>query len=86
VSQERLRETLAELRRELSRADAADADARERVQQAAREIDAWLERAEAPEESLPERLREAVVRFEEEHPRLSATLQRVVDALSDLGI
>ena len=86
MSQERLRETLVELRRELERTDASDHEARERVQQVARELDAWLERAEGPEESLPERLREAVVRFEEEHPRLSATLQRVVDALSDLGI
>jgi hypothetical protein len=81
-----LRETLAELRQELARTDAADHDARERVQAAAREIDAWLEHAEAPEDSLGERLREAVVRFEEDHPRLSATLQRVVDALADLGI
>ena len=86
MSQQRLRETLAELRRELASTDAADDEARERVQQAARELDAWLERAEPPGESLPDRLREAVVRFEEEHPRLSATLQRVVDALSDLGI
>jgi hypothetical protein len=81
-----LRETLAELRQELARTDAADHDARERVQAAAREIDAWLDRAEAPEDSLGERLREAVVRFEEDHPRLSSTLQRVVDALADLGI
>ena len=86
MSQERLRETLAELRHELGRTDAADDEARERVQAAARELDAWLERAEPPEDSLAERLREAVVRFEEDHPRLSATLQRVVDALADLGI
>lgn len=86
MREERLRETLAELRQELARTDAADHDARERVQAAAREIEAWLERAEAPEDSLAERLREAVVRFEEDHPRLAATVQRVVDALADLGI
>ena len=83
---ERLRETLQELRAELARSDAGDAETRESVQATALEIDAWLERPEPPEESWSDRLRIGVARFEKEHPRLAATLQRVVDALSDLGI
>jgi len=86
VPTERLRETLQELRNELARSDAGDPATRERIQATALEIDAWLERAQPPEDSLSGRLQEAVARFEKEHPHLAATLQRVVDALSDLGI
>jgi len=86
LSPERLRETLDELRGELARTEPDDAEARDRVQAAADEIDAWLERAEEPEESLTDRLQEAAGRFEAEHPNLAATVRRVVDALSDLGI
>jgi hypothetical protein len=84
--EQRLRETLNELRAELARSDAGDPDARDRVQAAAREIDAWLERSEEPESPLEDRLREAAVRLEEEHPNLAGAVRRVVDALSNLGI
>lgn len=86
MSRERLRETLNDLHGELERTDADDPEARERVRAAAEALDAWLEGAEEPDDSLGDRLREAVARFEGEHPTLAATLQRVVDALSDLGI
>lgn len=86
MESERLRETLNELRAELADSDTGDAETRARVQAAADELEAWLERAEEPEGGLRDRMREAVTRFEEEHPTLSATVQRVVDALSDLGI
>ena len=83
---ERLRETLRELRAELARSDAGDPATRENVQATALEIDAWLERPEPTEDSWSDRLRVGVARFEKEHPHLAATLQRVVDALVDLGI
>jgi hypothetical protein len=86
VNSDRLRETLTQLRQELAASDTGDPETRERVQAAAEAIEAWLERAEEPEGGLGDRLREAAVRFEGEHPSLAATLQRVVDALSDLGI
>ena len=97
MKERKLRETLAELHRELERTEPRDTAARERVKQAAREIDAWLESAETSEqraerpdedadESVGDRLRDAAIRFEEEHPNLSATVRRVIDALSDLGI
>jgi len=86
VESERLRQTLNELRAELADSDTGDAETRERVQAAADELEAWLERAEEPEGGLRDRMREAVTRFEEEHPTLASTVQRVVDALSDLGI
>ncbi|MBW2314559.1 MAG: DUF4404 family protein [Deltaproteobacteria bacterium] len=86
MNSEHLRETLNELRAELAGSDAGDPATRSRVQAAADELDAWLDRAQEPEGGLRDRLREAVARFEEEHPTLSATVQRVVDALADLGI
>jgi len=86
VKSERLRETLAQLRSELAASDTGDPETRERVQAAADALDAWLDRAEEPEGGLGDRLRESAVRFEKEHPTLAVTVQRVVDALSDLGI
>jgi len=94
MRERRLRETLAELQRELEGTDAGDPHARRRVEEAAREIDAWLERTDVREarpdedadESIGDRLRDAALRFEEEHPALASTVRRVIEALSDLGI
>ena len=86
MNSERLRETLTQLRQELAASDRGDPETRERVQAAADALDAWLERSEEPEGGLGDRLREAAVRFEGDHPGLATTLQRVVDALSELGI
>ncbi len=86
MSQERLRETLEALQQELESTQPSDEAARENLREAAGAIDAWLERAEPVDESLGDRLRDAVARFEGEHPTLASTIQRVVDALSDLGI
>lgn len=87
---ENLRRRLADLHAELENVDALDADARaalEEVMRDIREVLARSEDAEPREEgSLADRLREAGRHFEESHPTLTATLGRVVDALSALGI
>ena len=87
---ENLRRRLAELHAELENVDAVDAEARAALEEVMHEIRDVLarsedeERSEAP--SLADRLRDAGRHFEESHPTLTATLGRVVDALSALGI
>lgn len=87
----RLRDTLDELRRELDSA-AVDADTRSHIRDAIEEIETSLGTAEeaGPVEelfsSLGQRFRGTLQQLEGSHPRLTAALGRVVDALSDLGI
>lgn len=87
---EDLRRRLAELHAELERVDAVDGEARRALEEVMRDIREVLSRAEADERrgegTLADRLRDAGRHFEESHPTLTATLGRVVDALSALGI
>jgi hypothetical protein len=87
---ENLRRHLAELHAELENVDAVDAEARAALEAVMREIREVLARSEEEERrgesSLADRLRDAGRHFEESHPTLTATLGRVVDALSALGI
>ena len=87
---ENLRRRLADLHAELENVDALDADARAALEDVMRDIREVLARSEDEERreegSLADRLREAGRHFEESHPTLTATLGRVVDALSALGI
>jgi hypothetical protein len=87
---ENLRRRLAELHAELEGMDEVDAEARAALEHVMRDIQEVLARtAEEPRHephSLAERLREAGRHFEESHPTLTATVGRVVDALSNLGI
>jgi len=87
---ENLRRRLAELHAELEKVDAVDAEARAALEEVMHEIREVLARAEDEERreeaSLADRLRDAGRHFEESHPTLTATLGRVVDALSALGI
>jgi hypothetical protein len=88
-----LRETLAELQRELRALETESAgpealgdEAREALREAAREIERALGGRPADGESLRRRLAEAIERFEGSHPTLTGVVGRVVDALSELGI
>jgi hypothetical protein len=87
---ENLRRRLADLHAELEDVDSLDSDARAALEEVMRDIREVLARSEdearGGEASLAERLREAGRHFEESHPTLTATLGRVVDALSALGI
>lgn len=86
MSHERLRETLSDLREDLSKIEPQDDASRERLADTARELDVLIAQAEEEEDSLAETVQEAVVRFREEHPNLAAAVRRVVNALADLGI
>jgi chromosome segregation ATPase len=89
VADNQLRETLAELHRELDRTEAVDEQARAELAAVARDIQGLLDRSERTREehaSLLERLAQAMQRFEEEHPSLTEAIGRVAGALSNLGI
>ena len=82
-----LREKLAELHAELAKTESVDERSREALEHLLRDIQALLEESgERQHASLSERISQATRDFEESHPTLSATLGRVADALSNLGI
>ena len=82
-----LRERLEQLHAELAKTDSVDERSREALESLVRDIQALLEQSGAPPHpSLTERLSQATRDFEKSHPTLSATLGRVADALSNLGI
>jgi hypothetical protein len=88
----RLRETLAALQKQLEATEQIDGEARSQIRSAMGEIEAALEASEAgghqPQipSSLRERFSDAIGHFKGSHPKLTAAVGRVVDALSDLGI
>lgn len=89
---EKLRATVQDLERELNEIDSLDGATREVLAQAARDIQVALGDQEqaserlAAEPSMTERLRDAARDFETSHPELSGVLERVIDALGQLGI
>lgn len=83
----RLRELLRELQDELDRADAVEPESRELLRGAVDDIEEALERSDAArDESITDRLNHAVVDFEATHPKLSYTIERLIQSLADLGI
>lgn len=85
-----LRETLEQLHQELESTDRVDSQARELLEEVLSGIQDVLHREEGPSgeehSSLVDRLTEATQRFEKEHPSLTAAVNRVATALSNLGI
>jgi len=84
-----LDQILAELHEALEASgDDLDSEVRDELRQAAAEIQAALGSPDERElsDSLAQRLRGGLERFEETHPRLTAIVGRIADALSDLGI
>jgi hypothetical protein len=83
-----LDEILDELHDTLDRSGEIGEEARANLREAADDIRRALADApEAPvESSLTDRLRATIEDFEESHPRLTAVVGRLADALSDLGI
>jgi predicted component of type VI protein secretion system len=78
---------LTELQAELERTQSVDPKSRELLENVQRNIESVLERSdESGQSSLRERLEAAIEHFETSHPVLTATMGRVMDQLSNLGI
>ncbi len=92
--QQQLRDTLERLHAELEQTDTLDDNTRGTLQHLMLDIQALLEREgqETAEESagrynsLTGRLRAAVSEFEADHPRLTASMERAIDALVQMGV
>jgi uncharacterized membrane protein YccC len=85
----KLRRHLTELHSELGSAHALDPTSRELLLEVMGDIQHALERegeSRAHASSLAERLRSSARAFEDSHPLLVATVGRLADTLSNLGI
>ena len=87
----RLRDTLEELHDALEEPGAVDEESRALLSDILRDIQTLLERSPEEREEkegppLLDRLAEVKGSFEESHPSLTAAINRVANALSNLGI
>lgn len=88
MGKKRLRSLLTELHSELEVADAVSPEDQGLLAEVMADIEGVLEdeTASSGETSLENRLGQGVVRFENRHPRLSFTLERIIDTLTAMGI
>ena len=90
MPQSRLREVLNELHAELERSEAIEEGVRDELRAARDEIEQAL--AEEPDRAVAHatrartRIGRAIERFEDDHPEGVALLERVLHALSNVGI
>ena len=83
-----LHQSLEALRAEVDKLDAADDSARERLTYLIGDLDRQLENPDdvGHKEALREKIPDLVEQFEVEHPRTTEILNRIMMALSDMGI
>jgi hypothetical protein len=85
MSPQDLQELLRQLHQELGKADSVDAGSRELLALVARDIDALSGAGDEASAHVPA-LERLAVRFESDHPGLSAVARQVADALAKAGI
>ncbi len=90
MDHENLRESLRDLDAEIEQIDTVDDETRVILQDLAQDIQTLLARTASPDtvedHPLHERLSNSITYFEITHPRLSASISRVLDALVQLGL
>jgi ABC-type transporter Mla MlaB component len=89
MEKQRLIETLQQLRAELAQMERVDPTTLARLEEVTREVEQVLgEREDTSAEELEpvSGLRDLLLKYEAEHPQLSATIGRVADALAAMGI
>jgi hypothetical protein len=88
--EQRLRELLKELHSELERDESVAEEPRDLLRTVMSDIRERLDRDGGElfdwPASLGDRLRESAEHFGESHPRVAATVGRVIDVLSNMGI
>ena len=88
MEQQKLRELLETLHKELEQVDSVDETTIEVLSNLKEDISKLVEENISTlheNESLIERMSEAVDHFEAGHPKLSMTIQHVLDSLSNMG-
>ena len=90
MEKQQLQETLAALHGELSDRERLDDETRQLLKTFADDINRFLDDSteSAPEEVEPlsEQVQDLLLKFETDHPELTAALNRVASALANLGI
>ncbi len=85
-----LRQTLEQLHAELERTESVDAETREGLRHLMSDIHGLLEENGQPpahrSRTLNARLQEALLQLEVSHPHLALNVERVLDALNEMGI
>lgn len=85
MSDEDLRDLLAQLHARLGRAQSLDGESRQLLTTVAHDIEAALGRGTTPKTTL-EPIEELAVRFEADHPAVADVLRQIVDTLAKAGI
>ena len=88
MEQQKLRELLETLHQELEQVDTVDKNTVAVLTKLREDISKLVIEnvgATHENESLMERMREAVDHFEADHPKLSMTIQHVLDSLANMG-
>jgi predicted nuclease with TOPRIM domain len=85
---EKLRRSLEELRSELERLEAEEAQVRERLSALIAGVETRLEKPEdsAHHQSLVQDLRQSISQFEVSNPRATAILNQIMVTLGNMGI
>jgi ElaB/YqjD/DUF883 family membrane-anchored ribosome-binding protein len=90
MSDQKLRETVEEIRAELARTEGLSESSRSSLQQLADDLESLLSRPMGPgtqaDESLRNRLADWVRELEASHPALSTTMGNVIDTLAFFGL
>jgi len=88
MSDEQLRQSLNELRSELARLAAEEAQVRERLDALISGVETRLEKPEdiAHHQSLVQDLRQSISQFEVSNPRATAILNQIMVTLGNMGI
>lgn len=84
MSEQELRRTLKELRRELAEVGDVGDELEQMLAEIRSDIEAVMERSEP--HTLRERLTAAAQRFEASHPSLAAAMGAVIDQLASIGV
>jgi predicted nuclease with TOPRIM domain len=88
MSDEKLRHSLDELRSEIERLEAEEAQIRERLDSLISGVEARLDKPDdsAHHQSLVQDLRQSISEFEVSHPRATAILNQIMVTLGNMGI
>ncbi|HEY2677884.1 MAG TPA: DUF4404 family protein [Steroidobacteraceae bacterium] len=86
MDQNTLRDQLAKLHDELTRAQQENPAARRSLDEILPDLKRMVDQASASPASLPDRLERVAVQFEAAHPQLAASARRLIDLLGEVGI
>lgn len=81
-----IRAVLAQLHKELQRAEDVDIEAREILQDLHRDVDQLEEAGDGEIESIVNRVRALESRFATNHPVLEQTARELADAIAKMGV